>query len=249
MACANCGTHYLRPRLSERILLQQYQQDSYFGEASEFGYRDYTQQQASLRKTFRVFAHRLAHRGILRGRLLEIGCARGHFIAEARRYCDYAAGVELSESAGTLARKVGDQIYRGTLDDVPVSEKFDTICAFHVLEHVYKPVEFIAEIRRRLRSGGHLLIAVPDYGSWWRHLLGSRWPSFKIPEHVTFFDRKSCSRLLGQAGFANPGKIRCVYRFPLGQLLNFVSVPVPARLQSIPIPVPATTLALYARHE
>jgi SAM-dependent methyltransferase len=66
------------------------------------------------------------------------------------------------------------------------SARFDTVIAAELLEHVPRPDEVLAEIRRTLRPGGTLLITVPflyrvhgdphDYAryteQWWREALG-----------------------------------------------------------------------------
>jgi SAM-dependent methyltransferase len=91
-------------------------------------------------------------------------------------------------------------VHEGLLDGVTWSE-FDVVASFHVIEHVDSPSKFVAEMVRRLKPGGVLVIETPDIGSWPFRLLKARWRQF-IPEHYYFFDRGSMMELLGREGLS-----------------------------------------------
>jgi SAM-dependent methyltransferase len=132
------------------------------------------------------------------GRLLEVGCGRGDFLRVASERFD-VYGVEPNPE---LARDSAHSapVHEGLLDGVTWSE-FDVVASFHVIEHVDSPSKFVAEMVRRLKPGGVLVIETPDIGSWPFRLLKARWRQF-IPEHYYFFDRGSMMELLGREGLS-----------------------------------------------
>jgi SAM-dependent methyltransferase len=62
--------------------------------------------------------------------------------------------------------------------------QFDTVYTSHILEHLERPEEAIKHWWRILKTGGHLIISVPDIFSYERRLeLPSRWN----PDHKTMW--------------------------------------------------------------
>lgn len=51
--------------------------------------------------------------------------------------------------------------------DMPTGELFDLILAMDVLEHVDRPGDFLAQLRRQLKPSGLLLVTVPAFQSLW----------------------------------------------------------------------------------
>jgi 2-polyprenyl-3-methyl-5-hydroxy-6-metoxy-1,4-benzoquinol methylase len=72
--------------------------------------------------------------------LLDIGCDKGFFIDEARRYGYDVQGVEPSKIAREYCKKIGLDIYK---DIKEINNKYDIITLWHVLEHTINPKEFI----------------------------------------------------------------------------------------------------------
>jgi SAM-dependent methyltransferase len=196
--CADCRLVILNPRLKEDIAKRINEDASYFSRGRVEGYEEYILQEESLRITFRRFLGELKKRGMASGRLLEVGSGLGFLLDEAKGFFPEREGMELSAEAASRAGLVSDaKIHVGGLSALPPEVKdFDVIIAVNVIEHVYSPLEFISSLRQRLKSGGRIVIATPDIGSFWHGIMGRKWPSFKIPEHVTFFTRSTLTRLL-----------------------------------------------------
>jgi len=93
---------------------------------------------------------------------------------------------------------------------------FNIVVAINVIEHIYSPLEFLISLKQRLRSDGRIVLATPDFGSFWPKILGDKWPSFKIPEHVVFYNTKTLGHLLEKAGFRNFREVPFRHFFPLG---------------------------------
>jgi hypothetical protein len=99
----------------------------------------------------------------------------------------------------------------------------------------------------RLRPGGHLVLSAPDMASPLRALLGARWPSFKIPEHVNYFDQSALERLMRDEGLADVRGIAHPHAFPLSLISAKLGVRLPPRLARTPIWIPRTAIAAIGR--
>ncbi len=108
-----------------------------------------------------------ARRGLLRelrpffaeltGEVLDVGCGRKPYRAHvpAARY----VGLDL-DTPELRALGGADIFYAG--GDFPVADSsFDAVVCSQVLEHIFTPAEFLAEIRRVLRPGGVLVLTTP----------------------------------------------------------------------------------------
>ena len=201
--------------------------------------------------TFDRVVRGLVRAGASGGDLLEIGAGYGLFLDAARPAFRSVLGTEYAEAAAAAARSRGHDVRVGGIDTVPADRTFDCIVATHVVEHVYDPRGYVARVMSLLRPGGRLLLATPDMGSPWRHALGRRWPSFKAPEHVLYFDRRTLRALLDAAGFEDIRPFGYLHSFPLALILRKLGARSAerrlGRVGEIPIPLPGTTLALIAR--
>ncbi len=244
--CGHCAAWYLSPRRPEARMREYYLDDAYF-EGGTGGYTDYAERERSLRTTFRALLRRLAARGATGGSLLEVGCGYGYFLAEATVYFQSQMGCEMSPQAAERARLYTQDIRLGSIDSIPADRKFDCIVALQVVEHVYNPLEFVTRLRRHLTKSGVMVLAVPDMGGMWRHVLGRRWPSFKYPEHVVFYDQRSLSNLMRDAGLHAPRRISYPHAFPLNEVCAKFGAPRLPGIGGMNVWLPGTTLAMVAR--
>lgn len=243
--CAACGLWYLSPRIREAKMKELYAEASYF-EGSEGGYADYATQKESLRVTFRKLLDAMSRRDLCGGRLLEVGCGYGYFLDASKPYFERREGTEFSRTAAARASLCADEIYLGGIEALPPSIRYDCIVALQVIEHVYDPVAFVKRLRLQLADTGTLLLSTPNMGSAWRKVLGSRWPSFKLPEHVAFYDSKTLVRLLRQAGFENPRAIPHPHAFSFEEILGKLGLRALGRFAPGWIVIPGTVIALAA---
>jgi len=99
------------------------------------------------------------------GRLLDIGCAGGTFLDEARTEGFEVAGIELNPSMAEHARATYHlDVMISRIEDVPLntwSRAFDIVTLLDCLEHVPQPLAAIRKIHRWLRPGGHVFIRGP----------------------------------------------------------------------------------------
>jgi hypothetical protein len=120
-----------------------------------------------------------------------------------------------------------------------------------VIEHVYEPRAFLDRLVGLLRPGGALVLGTPDGGGPWRRAMGPRWPSYKLPEHVTFYNRRTLARLFHDAGLIEVRTFPYPHAFPLALIWQRLGLHWLARrsgrLGGLALWVPATTLAIAGR--
>jgi len=246
--CEPCGLHYLYPRLTEAAMQDVYRQSSYY-EGGTSGYADtsYTAQESALRATFKRLLGNLARRGLTGGDLLDLGCGYGYLLDEARSFFDQRVGTDFSSQAAEIARATGAEVFIGGIEQLPPERKFDCVVAIQVIEHIYEPLSFVRRIASHAKPGSHILLATPDIGGVLRKLMGRRWPSFKVPEHVLYFDYRTLSSLMVRAGLNDIRRLPYPHAFPLGLIAAKFGFKLPPWLGHLNAWVPATTVAAYGR--
>jgi SAM-dependent methyltransferase len=245
--CASCGLAYLCPRPTPRTLRSLYESDAYYASGTSAGYVDYSAQEPALRATFARVIRTLARRGLAGGSLLEVGCGHGYLLDEARRWFARRDGTEHATSAIEAASARADQVFRGGVESVPDDLSYDVVLSSHVIEHVGRPREFVSAQVARLRPGGALVVATPYMGSVWQRLLGPRWPSFKIPEHLVYLESRSLRQLLEETGLVDVRRLPWPHAFPVALIARKLGVAVSERLGRRAVWIPGTTLAMTGR--
>ncbi len=246
--CRRCGVWYLSPRLTEKKMAEFYHRADYFS-SGPAGYDDYSRQERSLRSTFRAVLNRMAQKGMTGGAVLEIGCGYGYFLQEAKPFFDIRAGTDMSAAVAERAARHADDVFVGSVEAIPPDRKFDCIVALHVIEHIYRPREFLATLLGHLKGGGVLLLAAPDMNGFWRRLMGRKWPSFKFPEHVVFYDSRTLALLMRNIGLRDIVEVVYHHAFPLEQVFKKLGLPAIQWLTSTNVWLPATTVSVAGRSE
>lgn len=220
-------------------------QDSTYYQGGRSGYSDtsYRDQEAALRATFKCLLGNLQKRGMTGGDLLEVGCGYGYLLDEAEAYFSHRVGTDFSPDAAARARESGAKVFVGGLEQIASEELFDCVVAIQVIEHIYDPVHFMTQLVSHVKSGGYVVLATPDIGGALRKLMGRSWPSFKTPEHVTYFDFDTLQRLMSGAGLTNVTRLPYPHAFPLGLIAAKFGLSLPQALARINLWVPATTVA------
>lgn len=137
-----------------------------------------------------------------RGRLLDLGCGDGAFLAAMRERGWEVLGVEPDPEAARLAReRYGLEVITGTLEVAALpTASVDAITLNHVIEHVPDPVALLEECGRVLQFGGKLVIATPNVESLGHRLLGASWPDLDPPRHLNLFSLRTLQASVEKAG-------------------------------------------------
>jgi 2-polyprenyl-3-methyl-5-hydroxy-6-metoxy-1,4-benzoquinol methylase len=153
-----------------------------------------------------TFAHRrirLEAAALPSRRIFEVGCGDGNFLAYLRGHGWQVHGSEYDpDTVSLVRRRHGIELFAGdVVGGTPAGAPFDVIAAYHVLEHVYRPAEWLRALRRMIAPGGIIHLQVPNHGSLTRRLTGAAWASVMFPQHVYFYSPRTLSALLRREGF------------------------------------------------
>ncbi len=194
LRCPACGL--VRTGSDPRFLYD----ESYFVDHRSSGYDfDSVFARASDQARFGRELERLEAEG-LRGRVLDVGCATGSFLAVAQARGWQVCGVEIAEFARRHAeQRLGVPVH-ASLDDLASGERFDLVTLHHVLEHVHEPVAFLRDALRP-RVGRRLLVEVPNFASLASRAEGARWHDLRPEQHVHHFEPQTLCACLRAAGF------------------------------------------------
>lgn len=95
----------------------------------------------------------------IHGRVLDVGCGRKPYQSLFGQAVEYI-GLDIENPGHDHSNESIDVFYDGKTFPF-ADDSFDSVLANQVFEHVFNPTEFVLEIRRVLKPGGHLLLTVP----------------------------------------------------------------------------------------
>jgi SAM-dependent methyltransferase len=176
-----------------------YTSDYFYGKHPD-GYADYVGTEQILRREFAGTVEFIA-KFRASGRLLEVGCAYGFFLQEAKRLFD-VSGIELAEDAAEHCRRAGLNVFTGHADKTLLERlgTVDVIVLLDVIEHLPAPRDTIALLVNHLNPGGILVITTGDFGSLSSRVAGARWRLMTPPQHLWFFSPASMRAMAVSVG-------------------------------------------------
>jgi SAM-dependent methyltransferase len=192
--CQACGLVMANPRDDEATLSQVY------AELSDGVYEEEDANRA--RAAEEHLALVLAQSG-QRGRLLDVGCATGFFVAAAAGAGFDVSGLDASRFAIERARRRCPEaaFQVGALETARFAPgSFDVITLWDVLEHVHAPRDALLRVCEWLSPAGLLFMSLPNSASLAARVLGPRWVLL-LREHLWYFSPGTLGRLLTDTGF------------------------------------------------
>lgn len=127
------------------------------------------------------------------GRLLDIGCGSGAYLARMRDVGWDVTGVEVDPVAAEVARDRGLKVFAG-VEEVPGT--FDVVTLNHVIEHVPEPLQLLCDALER--TGDTLLLRTPNAASLGHRLFKTRWYHLDPPRHLFVLTPKGLQRLVSR---------------------------------------------------
>ncbi|MFX0195832.1 MAG: class I SAM-dependent methyltransferase [Candidatus Hodarchaeota archaeon] len=128
-----------------------------------------------------------------KGKLLDIGCGSGQFLAKMKDLGWEVTGVEPDKQAVKVAReRFGLCVRQGMLEDHGFpNDTFQAITMNHVIEHLCDPIGTLQECERLLRPNGKLIIVTPNIESLESRLSGKTWLHLDPPRHLYLFSPRT----------------------------------------------------------
>lgn len=148
------------------------------------------------------------------GDVIEIGCGQGAAAVRLARRADRFVALEPDPRSFAIAKaRVGNlgTVRNMSSADLPDEVRFDTLCAFEVLEHIEDDRAALHDWVSRLRPGGRIVLSVPGYPGRFSH-------ADEVAGHFRRYDRSGMTALLEEAGLQNIEIVH--YGFPSGYLLE-----------------------------
>jgi 2-polyprenyl-3-methyl-5-hydroxy-6-metoxy-1,4-benzoquinol methylase len=156
LRCTRCGLISVFPQPKPESLTAHY---------DEPYYRAFIDQSAAKKKLWhkRLSSLNRMHNNT-RGKLLDIGCGDGLFLALAKKDGWDVEGTELSAWPIPYIKKTyGIVVHQGELASLPLlQEHYDVITLWHSIEHMPDPVGMLKKASALLKKDGILVIACPN---------------------------------------------------------------------------------------
>jgi 2-polyprenyl-3-methyl-5-hydroxy-6-metoxy-1,4-benzoquinol methylase len=136
------------------------------------------------------------------GKLLDIGCGNGRFLAVMSALGWQVHGIEPDERSAEIARQESGAQIGPALDATQYpGAYFDVITMNHALEHVADPVQVLRRCFGLCRPGGLIGVVVPNWRALGHRLFGRQWYALEPPRHAVMYEPVTLGRILERAGF------------------------------------------------
>jgi SAM-dependent methyltransferase len=241
LRCAECG---LGRSNASGFDPGAYYTDDYFTGGHADGYADYLATEPVLRREFARVVEFIRQQKST-GRLLDLGCAYGFFLQEAKAYYE-VVGIEITPAAAAHARASGLHVITGIADAATLAQlgEFDVIVLLDVIEHLPEPEATLSLCAAHLRPGGIIVLTTGDFGSIAAKISGAGWRLMTPPQHLWFFTPQSMHGMARRLGLAvesvdHPWKIvpLSLILFQLRRMLRLKAPPAAATASRLGIPV------------
>jgi SAM-dependent methyltransferase len=102
-------------------------------------------------------------------RVLDVGCVGGRLDvknpywlhAHLLQNFEYVIGVDINQEAINTLKQLGYNVLLGDAQKLDLDEKFDTIVAGELIEHLSNPGQFLEAAKRLLNKDGRIILTTP----------------------------------------------------------------------------------------
>ncbi len=202
LRCQSCDFKFTQDIPDQKSIGKYYQSESYVSHSGSkkglINWLYHKVRKRSLRQKFKLVS---SHTHGMK--IIDYGCGTGEFLNTCMNKGWSVQGYEPSDDARNFAINQ-NKISASSPIELPhyPSEGADIITLWHVLEHVHTLKDTIGLLLEKLKSGGTLLIAVPNCSSYDAKKYGSFWAAYDVPRHLYHFEPKTMNDLLHQFGLS-----------------------------------------------
>lgn len=196
LKCSGCGLLWT-PGIDEKVLSNFYSKSYFKSQDRVFGYSNYIEDEEILRINARYILSEFPEFKDCLPKMLDIGCAHGFLLDEARKLGWETQGLEFSDEAASYAvNKLNLNVSTGSIMQADFPENsFNIVTMIGVIEHLADPIVAIRKINKILKPGGYLAITTINTKGLIRLF------DLKPPEHIFYFSAKNLSLLLERENF------------------------------------------------
>lgn len=199
LTCGRCGAWYLAEEAAADYGEAYLDRGASAGDRLT-GYFDYEAERALHLHNFQANL-RILGAYTQPGRLLDVGCASGHFLEAAAAAGWRGEGVDVSVAAvRRVVEELGLPARAGDVRTMALEPRYDAITLWETVEHLPEPVSVLRHLRAGLAPGGLLAIGTGDTESPVARLLGRRWWYVNPPDHCVYYNTRALCLLLERAG-------------------------------------------------
>ncbi|WP_186279884.1 class I SAM-dependent methyltransferase [Fluviicola chungangensis] len=197
--CDSCSLLFTNPRPSLDRIGDYYKSEAYVSHSSTK--KGFVNKVYGWVRTYTLKKKIALLKGLSNGKnLLDIGAGTGHFLAAAKESGYTVLGLEPDEDARRVALSENGIELKDLSLLHDLSESFDIISMWHVLEHVYNLQPDLEKITSLVNQNGVLIIAVPNYTSFDAQYYKEYWAAYDVPRHLYHFSPKSIIPLVESKG-------------------------------------------------
>jgi 2-polyprenyl-3-methyl-5-hydroxy-6-metoxy-1,4-benzoquinol methylase len=201
--CPNCNSSFVSPRPDIKYLNDFYSQNSgVYKSISEIieGEKNYPNSSLDAK---RMVNNLISINKRKKGYFLDVGAGYGYCSKEAKaNYLDVVS-LEIGDFRTKALKELWDiEAVNLLFEDFTDDEgKYSYILMSQILEHTIDPDLWIKKAYKLLEAGGVICIAVPNFNSFFRYILGKRDIFIIPPEHLNFFSPEGLRIILKKNGF------------------------------------------------
>jgi len=199
-ACARCGALFQHPLPTFEQL------QSYYAAYSTGDDVKVTPSAGSRHERLRRWYHRVTGdvdprdfvAAAAGARVLDYGCGAAPYLSYFRAHGVNIAGAEITPAIVTAYQAAGYEVALiDTMERIPFPNgEFDVVYMMQVIEHIARPHDLLKEVRRVLKPGGTLHLAMPNARSVWHRLFGANWVAgWFAPFHLFVYSSGSVRAL------------------------------------------------------
>jgi len=201
--CNDCEVQFMNPQYSDEYLDDYYskytKEEPEWDEPLSYGHNFYLE---LLEKYIEK-----------KGKLLDIGCGKGHLLTQAKKRGWDCSGYDVDcSSVEYFSNKLGVKMFCGAFDKIHWEpNSFDVVSMHHVFEHLKNPISYLNIINSILVKGGILFIVIPNIKSLSSILkfqlekLGIRKSNiakyYDTSHHLFYYGPKTLSNVLVKHGY------------------------------------------------
>jgi 2-polyprenyl-3-methyl-5-hydroxy-6-metoxy-1,4-benzoquinol methylase len=193
--CRHCGVGFTEPPLADVAFL-------YAGRSSQ----DFQPNTRGLVRIIKKVVFRLQARhlvgqiGTQPATVIDFGCGSGLFSNLLAAILPASVRIIACDFHSEPPAELGAVEYRSLKDLGDLYETADLVLAMHVIEHDNDPRTLLADITRLVKSGGKIVVEVPNINCIWATVFGRWWDPWYLPYHRTHFSRDSLYALIESSG-------------------------------------------------